>query len=163
MSVAFWTTRWHTLRVTAQSACAGALLAATLTASMAGQAADTDPITGVWFVKAALAPFTHHMFMFNADGTMHQANPDAGTVELSASDGMGVWARREGKIVGKFVEVVAERATTQFSGHGEIVYEISVVDDTFTGTATANFYDADGQLIRGPLPTPLEGTRVTLP
>ena len=51
----------------------------------------------------------------------------------------------------------------EFVARGEISYQIDVSGDAFTGTAAANFYDEDGKLLKGPLPTPLEGKRVTLP
>lgn len=120
-------------------------------------------IVGAWFVKAPDAPFQYHMFSFGADGTMEQANPDAGDPFTSDSDGKGIWVKKGNKIKGKFVEVTADRTTHQFVSRGEISFEITVDDDSFTGTAAARFYDVDGNLIRGPLPTPLEGTRVTLP
>lgn len=125
--------------------------------------ARSSDIVGTWFVKAADAPFTHHMFVFNADGTMQQANPDAGNPDYSDSDGKGIWAERNGRIIGKFVEVSADRKTGKFVSRGEISYEIDLAGDTFTGTAAARFYDANDALLRGPLPTPLEGKRVTLP
>ena len=31
------------------------------------------------------------MYVFNADGTMQQANPDAGDPSTSDSDGKGIW------------------------------------------------------------------------
>ena len=52
-----------------------------------------DPAVGAWFVKAPDAPFQYHMFVFNADGTMQQANPDAGDANTSDSDGKGVWVK----------------------------------------------------------------------
>lgn len=139
---------------------AGGLLAATSPAN-AGNA--PDDIVGTWYVKASDAPFMYHMFLFNADGTMQQANPDAGDPDTSDSDGKGVWIRKDGKVIGKFVEVTADRASHKFVSRGEISYEISVSGDAFTGTAAARFYDESDKLLRGPLPTPLEGKRVALP
>jgi hypothetical protein len=46
-----------------------------------------NPIVGAWFVKDPDAPFPYHMFVFNADGTMQQAYPDAGDPRSSDSDG----------------------------------------------------------------------------
>jgi hypothetical protein len=43
-------------------------------------------IVGAWFVKNTGAPFPYHMYVFNADGTMQQANPDAGDPRTSDSD-----------------------------------------------------------------------------
>ncbi len=52
---------------------------------------NSSSIVGTWFVKASDAPFPYHMFVFNADGTMQQANPDAGDANTSDSDGKGIW------------------------------------------------------------------------
>jgi hypothetical protein len=132
---------------------------------LAGQAsADTaDGIVGTWFVKAPDAPFAYHMFVFNADGTMLQANPDTGDPDASDSDGKGIWARRDGKIIGKFVEITADRTTHKFKSIGEISYEIDVAGDSLTGSASARFYDENEKLLRGPFATALQGRRVTLP
>jgi hypothetical protein len=37
-----------------------------------------NPVVGTWFVEDAGAPFHQHMYVFNADGTMQQSNPDSG-------------------------------------------------------------------------------------
>src|SRR5664279_2139362 len=66
---------------------------------------NPPPIVGAWFVKIPEAPFQHHMFVFNSDGTMQQANPDAGDPNTSDSTGMGVWVPDGDRIKGKFVEV----------------------------------------------------------
>jgi len=141
---------------------AAALLAA---AGFAGHAlaADADAVVGTWMVKASDAPFQYHMFVFSADGTMQQANPDAGDENTSDSDGKGIWARKDGKVIGKFVEFTADRTTHKLASRGEISYEIAVDGDTLSGTASANFYDENDKLLRGPFPTPLQGKRVTLP
>jgi hypothetical protein len=124
---------------------------------------SANKIVGVWFVHAPDAPFAYHMFAFNADGNMEQANPDAGNPFTSDSDGKGIWVKDGNKIEGKFVEVTADRTTHQFASRGEISFELEVDGDTFAGTASANFYDLDNNLIRGPLTTPITGQRVTLP
>jgi hypothetical protein len=125
--------------------------------------AGSKEIVGTWFVKASDAPFQYHMFVFNADGTMQQANPDAGDANTSDSDGKGIWVKDGKKVKGKFVEVTADRTTHAFVSRGEISFELTVDNDNFTGTAAARFYDENNTLIRGPLPTPLMGSRVTLP
>ena len=118
------------------------------------------PIVGAWFVKIPEAPFPYHMFVFNSDGTMQQANPDAGDPNTSDSDGMGVWAPDRDRIQGKFVEVTADRATRQFVSRGEISFSIKVAGNAFSGTASATFYDAEGRRLKGPLAATLEGQRV---
>jgi hypothetical protein len=121
---------------------------------------NSPPIVGTWFVKTPEAPFHYHMFVFNSDGTMQQANPDAGDPDTSDSNGMGVWVPDGDRIRGKFVEVTADRTTRQFVSRGEISFLIRVNGNVFTGTASAVFYDAKGLRIRGPLSATLEGERV---
>lgn len=120
------------------------------------------PIVGTWFVQAPDAPFAYHMFVFNADGTMQQANPDAGDTVTSDSDGKGIWQKNGDKIKGKFVEVTANRTSGAFASKGEISFELTVTADKFDGTADARFYDLHNKLQKGPLPTALHGERVTL-
>jgi hypothetical protein len=127
-------------------------------------ARKANPIIGAWFVKDLGAPFPYHMYVFNADGTMQQANPDAGDPHSSDSDGKGVWVIDGDRIKGKWVEVIADRASHKFTGRAEISYSIKVDADAFSGTITASSYDAAGTLTEGPTsPTALDGKRVTLP
>lgn len=121
---------------------------------------NSSSIVGAWIVKAPEAPFPYHMFVFHADGTMQQSNPDAGDPNTSDSNGMGVWVMDVARIKGKFVEVTADRSSRQFVSRGEISFLINVHGDTFTGTASAIFYDVHGRVVRGPLPATLEGRRV---
>ena len=121
---------------------------------------NSPPIVGTWFVKIPEAPFHYHMFVFNSDGTMLQANPDAGDPNTSDSNGMGVWVPDGDRIKGKFVEITADRTTRQFVSRGEISFLIKVNGNTFSGTASAIFYDAEGRPFRGPLPATLQGQRV---
>jgi hypothetical protein len=104
------------------------------------------------------------MYVFNADGTMQQANPDAGDPRSSDSDGKGIWIADGDRIKGKWVEVIADRASHKFTGRAEISYEVKVDKDTFAGTVNARMYDADGTLTEGPTKSlTLEGKRITLP
>ena len=143
------------LLVAAATACLLALIAC-----RSESAGAPSPIVGAWFVTARGAPFPYHVFTFNADGTMQQANPDAGDPNTSDSDGMGVWTAAGDHVKGKFVEVTADRATHAFVSRGEISFEISVRGDTFTGTATGRFFDESGALVRGPVGATLEGRRI---
>jgi hypothetical protein len=123
-----------------------------------------DPIVGAWLVKEADAPFPYHMYVFNADGTMQQANPDAGDPHTSDSDGKGVWVRDGNEIKGKWMEVVADRATHKYAGRLELTFLLKVNGDNFTGTASVQGFDANEALNLGPTkPGPLDGKRVTLP
>lgn len=123
---------------------------------------NTSRIVGTWFAKIPEAPFQYHMLSFHPDGTMQQANPDAGDPTTSDSNGMGVWESDGDMVRGKFVEVTADRVTRQFVSRGEISFEIKVKGNAFTGTVSAVFFDVDGNQIRGPLPATLEGQRVVL-
>jgi hypothetical protein len=118
------------------------------------------PIVGTWFVKTPEAPFHYHMFVFHSDGTMQQTNPDAGDPNTSDSNGMGVWVLDGDRIRGKFVEVTADRTTRQFVSRGDISFLIGVTGNTFSGSASAVFYDAQGGRLKGPLPATLDGERV---
>ncbi len=122
-----------------------------------------NPIIGTWVVKDSAAPFPYHMYVFNADGTMQQANPDAGDPHASDSDGKGVWVADGDKIKGKFVEVTADRTTHQYLARGEISFVFKVDGDTLTGNGTARFYDVNEVVIVGPIETTMTGKRVTLP
>ena len=118
------------------------------------------PIVGTWFVKTPEAPFHYHMFVFHSDGTMQQTNPDAGDPNTSDSNGMGVWVLDGDRIRGKFVEVTADRTTRQFVSRGDISFLIGVTGNTFSGSASAVFYDAQGGRLKGPLPATLSGERL---
>jgi len=123
----------------------------------------SNPVVGAWFVKDVDAPFPYHMYVFNADGTLQQANPDAGDPNSSDSDGKGVWTARENRIVGRWVEITADRTTHKYSGRTEISFEIHVNGDTLTGTETVKIYDANERLTELPAGPAFQGTRVTLP
>jgi hypothetical protein len=120
-------------------------------------------IVGVWITKYDKAPFPYHMQVFNADGTMQQANPDAGNATTSDSDGKGIWIAEGGRIRGKWVEIRADRATHAYIGRGEISFDVGVKGNRFEGAAVARFYGPDGKLTDGPIDTPVSGDRVTLP
>ena len=117
-------------------------------------------IVGAWFVKMPEAPFQYHMLIFNADGTMLQSNPDAGDPHTSDSNGMGAWVAEGNRVIGKFVEVTADRTTRAFTSRGEISFEIDVTGDAINGAGSARFYDVNGALNGGPVAFTLSGTRV---
>jgi|SRR5579871_1005221 len=119
-------------------------------------------IVGTWIVRDSAAPFPVHMYVFNADGTMQQANPDAGDAKTSDSDGKGVWISNGDRVRGKWVEITADRTSHGFVGRGEIIFELSVHGDTFTGTETARFYDTHDKPVGDPLGSTLKGSRVTV-
>jgi hypothetical protein len=121
---------------------------------------SSDSIVGTWFVKIPEAPFPYHMFVFHSDGTMQQANPDSGDPNTSDSNGMGVWVQDGDRIKGKFVEITADRATRQFASRGEISFSIKRNGNTFSGSASALFFDAQARRLKGPISATLDGERV---
>ena len=121
---------------------------------------DDSLIVGTWLVRMPESPFPYHLFVFHPDGTMLQANPDAGHANTSDSNGMGVWALDGERVKGKFVEVTADRTTHEFVSRGEISFLIKVSENAFSGTASTTFYDANGLKLRGPLTATMEGQRV---
>lgn len=128
-----------------------------------GGPARVSPIVGTWVVDDAGAPFPFHMYVFNADGTMQQANPDAGDATTSDSDGKGVWVAEGDHIKGKWVEILADRTTHKFTGTLALSLEVKVDQDKFAGTSSASFFDASGAQTGTAKPTALTGKRVTLP
>jgi hypothetical protein len=153
-----------TLIVALVSAAVGMLFGhALLSSALASTEGRNGAPVGVWVASFPDAPFKYHMIVFNADGTMQQANPDAGDPHTSDSDGMGIWTRNGNHVKGKFVEITADRTTRAFASRGEISFDIAVDGDSFSGTATGNFYDLANKVIAGPVQTAFTGTRVTLP
>ncbi len=128
-----------------------------------GGSPEAHSIVGVWVVRHQGAPFPYHMYVFNADGTMQQANPDAGNPRTSDSDGKGIWMAAADTVAGKFVETLADRATHAFLGRGEIAFKVIVRGDSIIGTASARFFDATGAPSDGPIAVEMLGSRVTLP
>ena len=72
-------------------------------AGLASRSSLPNPVVGAWLVKDPNAPFPYHMYVFNGDGTMQQANPDAGDPHGSDSDGKGIWVTDGERIKGKWV------------------------------------------------------------
>lgn len=122
-----------------------------------------EPIVGAWMVEHHGAPFQYHLYVFNADGTMQQANPDGGNARTSDSDGKGVWVMAGDTVKGKFVEMQADRATHAYVGRGEISFGVVVRGDSLVGSASARFFDAAGAPTDGPIVVDMLGSRVTLP
>jgi hypothetical protein len=132
--------------------------------SLPGGGSPPSPIVGAWLVEDPNAPFPYHLYVFNADGTMQQANPDAGDPHGSDSDGKGIWVADGDRIKGKWVEVLADRATHRYAGRLEITYDLKVRGDSYTGSETVRSYDAAGKLTAAPdTPAQLDGKRIKLP
>jgi hypothetical protein len=90
------------------------------------------------------------MYVFNADGTLQQANPDAGDARTSDSDGKGIWVKSGDRIKCKWMEVVADRTTRKYAGRLEVSCDLQVAGDAFSGTETVSVFDAHGTLTEGP-------------
>jgi hypothetical protein len=118
-------------------------------------------IVGTWLVKDPNAPFPQHLYVFNADGTMQQANPDAGDARSSDSDGKGSWIVAGNRIHGTWVELLADRTTHQFAGRLEVSFELTVSGDHYIGTEAVRVLDASGNEGTPPgTDQPIEGTRI---
>lgn len=119
---------------------------------------------GTWLVQDPNAPFPYHLYVFSADGTMHQANPDAGDPRTSDSDGKGVWRANGERVEVKWVELTADRTTHRYAGRLELTMQITVKGDSLTAFETVKVFDATGGAATAPeTPKALLGTRVTLP
>jgi hypothetical protein len=122
------------------------------------------PIVGTWLVNDPNAPFPYHLYVFNADGTMQQANPDAGNPRTSDSDGKGVWQARGDRTEAKWVELTADRTTHQYAGRLEFTMQITVKGDSLTALETVKVFDAAGAPAPAlATPKPLRGERIRLP
>jgi hypothetical protein len=117
-------------------------------------------IVGAWTVNIPTAPFPLHMFVFHADGTVEQSNPDAGDPRTSDSNLMGAWRSEGDGYRGKLVEITADRTTRRFASRGEISFALKVSGNTFDGTASAVFVDANGRRLSGPIQVKMAGERV---
>jgi hypothetical protein len=106
------------------------------------------------------APFPMHMFVFHADGTVQQSNPDAGDSHASDSSLMGAWRADGAGVRGKLVEVTADRSSRRFAGRVEIAFALTVKGDTLEGNAKAEFFDVDGKLAGTPVRVGMTGDRV---
>ena len=152
----------HSIQASSIVICA--LVAALTGCTNVQTRAAPDSIVGVWVVQDPNAPFPLHMYTFNGDGTMQQANPDAGDSRSSDSDGKGVWVAKGAQITGKWVEITADRTSHLLTGRTEVSFRFTVAGDRFTGTETAHFYDERGNLTASfEGHSEMVGTRVTLP
>ncbi|WP_264946579.1 hypothetical protein [Sphingomonas canadensis] len=124
---------------------------------------DCPVIVGTWIVRDSAAPFPVQLYVFSGDGTMEQANPDAGNPRSSDSDGKGVWKAAGERVRGKWVELSADRETRRYTGRGEMSFDLKAEGDRFSGTATIRFYGPDDRPLGDPIATTLSGTRVTPP
>ncbi|MDE2590452.1 MAG: hypothetical protein KGL95_12415 [Patescibacteria group bacterium] len=128
--------------------------------------ADGENIVGAWTVNAVGAPFQPHVMEFHGDQTLEIDNPEAGDTHTSDSVGMGPWSigqdGNNNDITGKFVEINADRTTNQYVSKLVVTFTVTVSGNSFTGPASATYYNPDGSLQAGPFPATLNGTKVTL-
>jgi len=117
-------------------------------------------IVGAWLVEIPEAPFPRHLFVFHADGTVEQSNPDAGDAGTSDSNLMGAWEMDGDRITGKVVEITADRATHKLAGQAEMTFTLRVKDDRLEGELHATFYDAEHKPARGQIAATLTGRRI---
>jgi hypothetical protein len=144
------------------------LLSLTLAAVLAFQfspsqatADESKQIVGSWYVDAIGAPFVPHVMQFYTENSFIIHNPDAGNPSTSDSLGVGPWEKVDSDTIrGKFVEPTADRETNDFVNNLVVTFEVTINGDTFTGPAEARYYDADWNLLEGPYPATLEGTRI---
>jgi len=101
------------------------------------------------------------LYVFNADGTLQQSDPDAGDSQNSDSDGKGVWAAEGSHVRGKWIEIMADRATHKFTGRGECIFDISVAGDRLSGHAKMTLLDREGHTT-AVVSTALVGERIAL-
>jgi hypothetical protein len=119
---------------------------------------------GTWLVEDPNAPFPYHLYVFNSDGTMHQANPDAGDPRTSDSDGKGVWIASGDHTQGKWVELMADRTTHRYAGRLEATMQMRVSGDSLFASEIVSVFDATGAVASAPsTPKPLRGTRIKSP
>jgi hypothetical protein len=66
-----------------------------------GRTSSANPVVGVWIVNDVDAPFPYHTSVFNGDGALQQASPDAGDPNSTDSDGKGIWIADRDRMKGK--------------------------------------------------------------
>jgi hypothetical protein len=122
------------------------------------------PVVGTWLVHDPNAPFPYHLYVFNADGTMHQANPDAGDPRTSDSDGKGVWVAQGDTVHGRWVELLADRTSHAYAGRLEVRMQLVVSGDSLSAKEAVQLFDTTGAASPAPAtPKALTGVRITLP
>lgn len=124
------------------------------------------PIVGVWRVTTQDAPFNYHMFVFHAgesEGIFQQFNPHEGNRETSDTPGSGLWrAQQDGSVRAMFGEFRLDRndATTTYA---EVSFEFTLNGGSLSGLYRLRVYTPDSKkLLRGPIESTLEGTRLEL-
>jgi hypothetical protein len=160
--------RWWTALTAALAAVAWIATAGLATPASAHrlQAAATDSLVGAWYVDTIGAPFEPHGITFHADQTLDLTNPDAAEANNSSSAGMGEWRRvtiaGQPAARGAFFEVNADKTTNQFTTILVVRFEVrlsALQPGTFSGPATATYYDGNRNVVAGPFDAVLKGQR----
>jgi len=134
----------------------------TVALCLSGCSRQTVPpaIIGTWLVNMPAAPYPYHLFVFHADGTVIQSNPDSGDPRHSDSNLMGAWISAGGHVTAKLVETSADRTTHKFVSRTEIAMSLQVQVNTLHGTGTASVFDAKGKPDGTPHPFTFDGDRI---
>lgn len=120
-----------------------------------------NAIVGAWFVKIPAAPYPYHLFIFHADGTVIQSNPDSGDPRNSDSNLVGAWtSAADGHVTAKLVETSADRSTHKFVSRTELTMSLQVQFNSLHGTGTALAFNATGKSDGKPLPFTFDGDRI---
>lgn len=147
--------RWFILTPILSTILFGGVLVTLGASASAGRS-----VVGAWYFQAP-APFMPHLATFHEDGNLVVMFPDAAEASRSASTGAGQWKRvGHSTFIGKFYEINANRDTNTFQSNLIVTFRITVSATSFTGTATANYYDLGGNLLEGPFAGPLTGARI---
>ena len=131
-------------------------------AGLANADSDGRSVAGMtYYVDTCGAPFAPHSVIFHADGTLTFDFPDAAEKNNSASTGNGKWRVKNNKVIGRFFEINADRATNKATGTLVVTFTLTVKGRTFEGPALATYNDTAGVPIPGleDLPANLKGQR----
>jgi hypothetical protein len=130
--------------------------------SVANAASDGRGVSGqTYYVDTCGAPFRPHSAIFHSDGALTFDFPDAAEANNSASTGNGQWRVKNNKVIGRFFEINADRATNTATGTLVVTFTLTVHGSTFEGPALATYNDTAGHPIPGlvDLPATLKGQR----
>lgn len=122
--------------------------------------AAPNAIVGAWYVTMPTAPYPYHLFLFHADGTVVQSNPDSGDPNHSDSNLMGAWKNEGNSVTAKLIETSADRTTHQFVVRTELSMSLQVQSNKFAGTGTAFHFDATGKPDGTPHSVAFHGDRI---
>ena len=120
---------------------------------------EQPAIVGAWYVNIPAAPYPYHLFIFHADGTVIQSNPDSGNAHYSDSNLVGAWSSQKDRFKAKLIETSADRDSHRYVGRTELILSIEVEGNSLRGTGTASSFQV-GRPNGTPLPFDLSGSRI---